>query len=40
MQNNGLPCQIEVHADLGHKFPADFRHSLDQALKFILSGDT
>lgn len=35
-KSRGLPCDLEVHPDLGHDFPPNFKQSLTKALKFIL----
>jgi len=31
----GIPCEVEVHPDLGHDFPPGFAHSLGRALRAI-----
>lgn len=36
LRSNNVPFGEEVHADLGHQFPADFESSFDKAIKFIL----
>jgi predicted esterase len=36
LRKNNVQIAEEVHADLGHAFPADFGPSFDNAIKFIL----
>jgi predicted esterase len=36
LRKNNIPLGEEVHANLGHAFPADFGTSFDKAIKFIL----
>jgi len=36
LRNHNIQFTEEVHADLGHAFPADFASSFDKAIKFIL----
>ncbi len=36
LKDNGIPCEIEPHADLGHAFPEDFDATLQKALAFLL----
>ncbi len=36
LTENGVPCELEIHAGLGHDFPPDFEISLERALKFLL----
>lgn len=36
LRKNNVPFAEEVHAEMGHEFPADFGTSFDQAIKFIL----
>jgi predicted esterase len=33
---HGIPTEVEEHADLGHAFPANFAHSLERALAYLL----
>jgi predicted esterase len=33
--SQGIPCELEVHPDLGHDFPPEFEQSLTRALQFI-----
>jgi predicted esterase len=33
---HSIPCELELHADLGHDFPPEFEHGLMTALDFIL----
>lgn len=36
LRSRDFPCELEVHPNLGHDFPADFQQSLSRALEFIL----
>jgi predicted esterase len=36
LRENGIPCVLDEHADLGHAFPPDFPQVLDKALDFLL----
>jgi predicted esterase len=36
LKDNGIPCEIERHAKLGHAFPPDFDATLQKALSFLL----
>jgi len=36
LKDNGIPCEIEQHAKLGHAFPPDFDATLQKALAFLL----
>lgn len=36
LKQNEIPFTEEVHADLGHAFPADFERAFDQAIDFIF----
>jgi predicted esterase len=36
LSDSGVPCELEIHAGLGHAFPPDFQKSLERALKFLL----
>lgn len=36
LKQNDIPFTEEVHADLGHAFPADFERAFDQAIDFIF----
>lgn len=36
LRSSQVPFAEEVHADMGHEFPADFGPSFDKAIKFIL----
>jgi predicted esterase len=31
-----IPCELELHPDLGHNFPPEFEHSLIKGLDFIM----
>ena len=33
---NGIPCEMEKHPEMGHEFPKDFKQSIAKALKFLL----
>lgn len=35
MKEQGLPCEVELHPELGHEFPPDFDRSLVRALEFL-----
>lgn len=35
LSSQGIPCELEVHPDLGHEFPPEFEQSLARALQFI-----
>jgi predicted esterase len=37
LKDHQIPVQEEVHPDLGHEFPPDFRKSFDEALKFLFA---
>ncbi len=39
LQEHGIACVLESHADLGHAFPSGFEQSLHQALAFVLQTD-
>ncbi len=34
LRSHDIPCELEVHPDLGHDFPPDFSQSLTRALEF------
>ncbi len=36
LRSQGIPCEVEVHPDLGHDFPPDFEVSLARGLEFVL----
>jgi dienelactone hydrolase len=36
LRAHGIPCELEVHPELGHEHPADFEKSLARALEYIL----
>jgi acetyl esterase/lipase len=36
LKARGVPCQLEVHPNLGHDFPPEFQQSLARTLEFIL----
>lgn len=36
LRRNNVPFNEEVHADIGHEFPADFARSFDKAIDFIF----
>jgi predicted esterase len=36
LTEKGVPCELEIHAGLGHAFPPDFQKSLERALEFLL----
>lgn len=38
MHEHGLPCELEVHPDMGHVFPPAFDQSLQKALQFVMNG--
>ena len=38
LRSQGIPCEVEVHPNLGHDFPPDFEVSLARALEFVLGG--
>jgi predicted esterase len=33
---HNIPCQLELHPDLGHHFPPEFERSLEKGLDFIM----
>jgi predicted esterase len=33
---HGIPCELELHPDLGHDFPPEFERSLTKGLDFVL----
>jgi predicted esterase len=35
-KERNLPCELEVHAGVGHEFPPNFEQSLDRGLRFIF----
>ena len=37
LNQNGIPCEMEDHPDMGHEFPKDFEQSIIQAMKFLLA---
>ena len=36
LRSRDIPCELEVHPNLGHDFPPEFQQSLTRALEFIL----
>ena len=36
LNQNGIPCEMEDHPQMGHEFPKDFDQSITKALKFLL----
>jgi predicted esterase len=36
LQSRDVPCELEVHPNLGHDFPHDFQQNLPRALEFVL----
>jgi len=36
LRERGLPCEVERHPDMGHRYPPDFATSRRQALQFIM----
>jgi predicted esterase len=36
LRSRDLPCELEVHPNLGHDFPPRFQQSLTRALEFVL----
>ena len=36
LRSRNIPCELEVHPNLGHDFPPEFQQSLIRALDFIL----
>jgi predicted esterase len=36
LKSRDIPCELEVHPNLGHDFPPDFQQSLARALEFLL----
>ncbi|MFB0536792.1 MAG: alpha/beta hydrolase [Anaerolineae bacterium] len=36
LKSRDIPCELEVHPNLGHDFPPEFQQSLSRALEFIL----
>ncbi len=36
LKSRDIPCELEVHPNLGHDFPPEFQQSLTRALEFIL----
>jgi predicted esterase len=36
LKEHAIPCELEVHAGLGHVFPPEFPQSLARALSFVL----
>jgi len=39
LKSRGIPCEVEVHPNLGHDFPPDFERSLARGLEFLLGGN-
>ncbi|MEW6400507.1 MAG: hypothetical protein AB1649_01840 [Chloroflexota bacterium] len=37
LNQNGIPCEMEDHPEMGHEFPKDFDQSIKKALKFLLA---
>jgi predicted esterase len=38
LPRNGVPCELELHPDLGHDFPPEFERGLLTALEFLTRG--
>ena len=38
LKSRDIPCELEVHPNLGHDFPPEFQQSLTRALEFVLQG--
>jgi predicted esterase len=36
LKSGDIPCELEVHPNLGHDFPPEFQQSLTRALEFVL----
>jgi predicted esterase len=36
LKSRDVPCELEVHPNLGHDFPPEFQQSLTRALEFVL----
>jgi dienelactone hydrolase len=36
LRSRGVPCELEIHPNLGHDFPPEFQQSLARALEFVL----
>ena len=36
LRSRNIPCELEVHPNLGHDFPPEFQQSLIRALEFVL----
>jgi predicted esterase len=36
LKERDLPCELEIHAGLGHEFPPNFEQSLQRGLSFIM----
>jgi predicted esterase len=36
LRSRDVPCELEVHPNLGHDFPPEFQQSLAQALEFLF----
>jgi predicted esterase len=36
LKSRDIPCELEVHPNLGHDFPPEFQQSLAQALEFLF----
>ncbi len=36
LKSRDIPCELEVHPNLGHDFPSEFQQSLAQALEFLF----
>jgi predicted esterase len=36
LRSRDVPCELEVHPNLGHDFPSEFQQSLAQALEFLF----
>ncbi len=37
LNQNGIPCEMEDHPEMGHEFPQNFDQSITKALKFLLA---
>jgi predicted esterase len=38
LKSRDIPCELEMHPNLGHDFPPEFQQSLTRALEFVLQG--
>ena len=37
LNQNGIPCEMEDHPQMGHEFPKAFHQSITKALEFLLA---